>query len=405
MMSGTNAVASASVAGWDELIDSLRTLPARMLERLPESQRRDPQLQQEVGRLALAALVPSVLDALGGDPDHPVFLPQIGQVLNVGQPNADTVYRMSRVSSEGVYRLSGRRGSLRMLNISQSPPNPGEAGFTPEKGVRTMHSFNDLEVDEHGSFSVILSAKRPAGYRGDWWKLESTTNKLLLRMVSSDWGNEEEPALSIERIDGPVTRPRIAAADLEARLRQLPRAIDFMALMFVGHVEKLRQQGLINALRVYDLSQTGGLASQFYYEGTYELADDEALLVEVEAPTQSVYRSLILTNPLYETTDWLNNHSSLNDSQAEVDADGVLRIVVSARDPGVPNWMDTAGHRIGLIQGRWTECNSQPIPTVRKIPLAEVRSCLPPETPAVSPVEREEIIRKRRAALQRRTLW
>jgi len=52
--------------------------------------------------------------------------------------------------------------------------------------------------------------------------------------------------------------------------------------------------------------------------------------------------------------------------------DGVLRIVVSARDPGVPNWIDTAGYSRGLIQGRWTDCESQPIPTVRKVPLADV---------------------------------
>jgi hypothetical protein len=262
-----------------------------------------------------------------------------------------------------------------------------------------------LRVDQHDRFDVILSAARPAGYAGDWWKLETTTNKLILRMVSSDWQREQSPTISIERVDLPITRPRQSATELESRLRNLPGAINFIALLFVDHVETLRHQGYINKLKVFDLSTIGGLASQFYYEGTYDLQDDEALIVEAKVPTRCIYRSLILTNEIYETTDWYNNHSSLNDSQARADADGVLRIVVSARDPGIPNWLDTSGYPQGLIQGRWAECDSQPTPAVRKVPLAEVRKFLPPDTPTISLEARERIIRDRRADLQQRPLW
>ena len=34
--------------------------------------------------------------------------------------------------------------------------------------------------------------------------------------------------------------------------------------------------------------------------------------------------------------------------------------------------MDTAGHPRGIIQGRWTGCDSQPIPEVRKVKVADV---------------------------------
>ena len=156
---------------------------------------------------------------------------------------------------------------------------------------------------------------------------------------------------------------------------------------------------------MFDLATGGGLQGQFYYEGVYELADDEALIVEAKAPTQCLYRSIILTNELYETTDWYNNHSSLNDAQAPLDADGVLRIVVSGKDMGVPNWLDTAGHPTGVIQGRWTECNAQPVPSVKKVKLAEVRKHLPPETGKVSPKQREDVIRERRAQLLQRAMW
>src|SRR3546814_11303144 len=72
-----------------------------------------------------------------------------------------------------------------------------------------------------------------------------------------------------------------------------------------------------------------------------------------KVPAKCGYSSLILTNDIYETTDWYNNLSSLNGSQVHIAKDGMLRIVVSAKDPGVPNWLDTAGYPSGAVQGRW----------------------------------------------------
>lgn len=227
----------------------------------------------------------------------------------------------------------------------------------------------------------------------------------MVRLVSSDWAAERSPTLAIERLDAPATRPRPAAADLEARLRGLPASIDFIALLLANHVQQLRAEGYVNKLKITDFAQMGGLKGQFYYEGAYDLADDEALIVSARAPAHCLYRSIILTNEIYETTDWVNNQSSLNDAQAPLDKDGVLRIVVSARDPGVPNWLDTAGHRQGAIQGRWTECDARPVPEVVKVKLAQVRAHLPAETPTLSPRERERILRDRRAAQQQRPLW
>ena len=378
-----------------------------MLAKLPEAMRNDPQVQQEVGRLILESLAYSAIDAIGGDGDHPVFLPASGPTLNIGQPNADTVYRIARITPGGTYRLRGVRGSLRIASIGQVGPTPGEPGATSAHPgpTRSYHDINALQVDAQGRFDVLLSLARSAGQQGDWWQLLPTTNKLLLRMVSSDWNHDKDLTLSIERLDVPVHKPRPSAADLEQRLRQLPGATAFMATLFVDHVETLRQQGYVNTLKVFDVSQMGGLEGQFYYEGAYDLGEDDALIVEAKVPTNCAYRSLILTNELFETTDWYNNHSSLNDSQAKPDEDGVLRIVVSAKDPGVPNWLDIAGYPRGVVQGRWTNCDSQPVPSVRKVAFAQLRSLLPSVTPVVTLPQREAIIRQRRLTLQQRPLW
>jgi len=390
----------SAVPGWNELIAHLADLPDRMLAKLPEAMRKDPQVQQEVARLALEALTSQSLDALGGDVDAPEFLPSISYLLNVGQPNADTIYRSARIDGTGTYRLRGTRGSLKLAVIAQVVPRNAETG-----SGRAHIDLSEVKTDRQGRFDILLSATRPAGYKGEWWELRPAANRLMFRMVSSDWAHEKAPSVAIERLDKPAGRPRRTAADLEKRLRGLPQSVDFLALMFVDHVEKLRQEGYINKLKSFDITSAGGLAGQFYYEGAYDLGDDEALIVESEIPKTCRYRSLILTNDIYETTDWYNNHASLNDAQAPADSDGKMRIVVANRDPGIANWLDTSGHPRGLIQGRWTGCDTQPIPTVTKVPLASLRDHLPRDVATVTPEQRQTIIRERRTAQLLRPLW
>lgn len=387
-----------AVAGWNDFVEQLRVLPDRLLAKLPESMRQDPQVQQEVARLVLASLAVSSLDAISGDGDHPIFLANQNLTLNLPMPNADTVYRVARVTPGGTYRLRGRRGSLRMAHLSQiGPAAPG--------ANRSALDLNTLHQDEQDRFDLLVSPSRPSGYAGDWWPLEPSTNGLLLRLVSSDWAREQDPTIAIERVDRPPERPRPGAAELEQRLRSLPQAAAVLPTMFVGHVAKLREEGYVNRLKLLDLSKTGGVGGQSYFEGAYDLADDEALLIESQVPAGCAYYSFILGNEISETTDWYNNHSSLNDSQARPDHDGLLRVVVAAKDPGVPNWLDTAGYPRGLVQARWTGCPAPPAPRVRKAALGAVRGLLPPATPAVTAQQRDAVIRARRLALQQRPLW
>ena len=391
--------APSTVPGWQELVESLQTLPDRMLAKLPEEMRQDPQVQQEVARLALEALTSSTLEALAGGGEAPRFVPSIGQMLNVGQPNADTLYRSARIAPGASYRLRGRRGSLSLAVIAQAAPPT-----SPSQGSRAHLDLATVQTDADGRFDVLLSEERPEGYEGDWWELDPAANRLMLRMVSSDWAGEEDPTISIERVDVSLGSPRATAEALEAGLRVLPQQVEFMALLFVDHVEQLRQEGYVNRLKVFH-APYGALAGQFYYEGAYELADDEALIIDSPVPETCNYRSLILTNELYETTNWIDNHSSLNAAQAAPDGDGRLRIVISARDPGVRNWLDTAGHPRGALQGRWTGCDSQPIPEVSKVKLSELGKALPADTARVTPEERDQILRERRRAWLERPHW
>jgi hypothetical protein len=54
-----------------------------------------------------------------------------------------------------------------------------------------------------------------------------------------------------------------------------------------------------------------------------------------------------------ETLDYVHHQSTLNCHSAKLEPDGSVRFVIADRDPGVPNWLDTAGHRHGTVGVRW----------------------------------------------------
>ena len=37
----------------------------------------------------------------------------------------------------------------------------------------------------------------------------------------------------------------------------------------------------------------------------------------------------------------------------------------------MPNWLDTAGYTEGTIWGRWYDCSSTPLPTIKRVPFAD----------------------------------
>ena len=52
--------------------------------------------------------------------------------------------------------------------------------------------------------------------------------------------------------------------------------------------------------------------------------------------------------------------------------DGSFRLVVAHEDPGVDNWLDTAGHDHGTMCVRWVRANSHPEPICCVVKAAEL---------------------------------
>ena len=80
----------------------------------------------------------------------------------------------------------------------------------------------------------------------------------------------------------------------------------------------------------------GGMSTNLYAGGVFELEADEALIIENRIKQQPHYIGFQLANLWGESRSIANRSGSLNGSQTQVDADGVIRLVVAHRDPACP---------------------------------------------------------------------
>ncbi|MET0658143.1 MAG: hypothetical protein ABW110_08320 [Steroidobacteraceae bacterium] len=220
-----------------------------------------------------------------------------------------------------------------------------------------------------------------------------------------DLHTEVDGRIGIERLDLPAIKPRQTADSIDHLLKQLPHSAEGWVRFTTRWINRLREQDLVHKVQCRPLTQFGGVSSQHYVEGFFDIQDDEALVLETEIPERSRYWNFQLSDFLWRSLGWMHSQSSLNGHTARLDSDGKLRAVISIRDPGVPNWLDPVGLKKGLIYGRWTDCSSQPLPTVTKVKVDDVRSALPKDTPRVTPGERDAQIRRHRQGVQLRRKW
>ena len=124
----------------------------------------------------------------------------------------------------------------------------------------------------------------------------------------------------------------------------------------------------------------GGLATQYSSAGQFDLTPEQALIITLPV-TDAPYLGFQLGSLWYISLDYINHQTSLNGTQAQADPDGKIRIVVSERNPGVTNWVETLGHRRGFLQFRWQRVSREMTeadgPTVELVDADGVAAALP----------------------------
>jgi hypothetical protein len=359
----------------------------------------DPQLRQEAVQQLAMTVAQGYFVLFSQRPEAPQLVSFTNPIVN-SATNPDFMYYYAAIDAHRAYRLSGTRGSSRFIHVVQ---NSGMIGLDEVPGPPlAMLDIDSLEISAQGSFSVMLSAERVDA--GDWWHLNPRASSISIRQAACDWDVEADGRLALECLDPLPPTPRLEAREIAARLRDVGRFADRYLAALDALLGILRARP-VNTLHLNDWRQFGGLANQYYYQGHFEIAPGDALVIESEIPRQTRYWGIVTLDELFNSLDWVNNQTSLNDSQAQLDSDGRFRAVLSLEDPKVPNWLDPVGRRRGLLQGRWFEASSGPLPTVTKVPLAALREFLPSDTPAVSGAQRRELLQRRSRGAQYRRKW
>lgn len=328
--------------------------------------------------------------ALRVDPDPilAVTRARMDDVVTWGLECPDCVYMNADLRAGETYRLFGNRGTARYVGLQ-----------TMDGMAATANRLVDeLEVDADGNFEAILSADE---HKGNWLQLAGDHPTLTVRNFLYDWDSETVATLQIERI-GDEVEPTDRSVDLDVSVaRQLFALGEFVydnLKFFLDFGAMAEANGFVPPM---DMSSMGAAAENRPVIGRFELDPDQALILEF-TPPEGVYWSISLGNPWLETINYGRHQSSLNGHQAVEDADGKVRFVLSARDPGVTNWLDTAGHSNGAMLLRCVRTESAPVPETRVVNLDRVASALPAGTSMTTPEVRARVIEARRRAVHER---
>jgi hypothetical protein len=271
------------------------------------------------------------------------------------------------------------------------------AGMTSSANVL----LDELQLGPGGEVELFLSSGH---HEGNWLPIADDATALVVRHFFYDWDTEVASSLSIERVGDPkgkAARTRPLEDPRAVTARQLIALGDFVVGNLDFFLQFARPETPNTFLPPFDGTAMGAAAENRPVIGSWELGPDEALLLEL-TPPEGLYWSFSLGNPWWETIDYAKHLSSLNGHQAVVDDDGVVRAVIAHEDPGIANWLDTAGHSAGPVILRCVRTTTAPVPGARVLPFSDIADALPAGTRRVTREERRDTIAARRLAVSRR---
>jgi hypothetical protein len=326
------------------------------------------------------------------DLERPLFVNPTHQFSRQGLDNPDAIY-FNAYLREGVeYVVRGRRGTSADLSFQVMG-----GAYSATSAATSMLAFDDRELDvaDDGTFEFTYTA-------------EPGAKTMIVREVFNDWDTESRGVLTIERPDR-VDQPAkpLTEAVLRKKYEVAARSLTGSILTWFEFPKWFERKEPVNTLTAPQ-STPGGLASQRSSIGHYELEDDQALVIEVPRCDDCSYQGVQIGSDWYASTDYETHQTSLTKAQAVTDPDGVIRVVVSERNPGIANWLETTGHRTGSMMLRWQRLERDLTqeadgPTVRVVPFAELHDHLPHAAP-ITPAEYAARIAARQRAVARRMI-
>jgi hypothetical protein len=355
----------ASGEAWNEFCDTLKAAGATMhFPGAPTSE-----LDFAEGHRYLTRLVRAGLEAFveHADPRAPTLHRVVHETVKMGADNPDNHYLTARLDGALEYRIRGVRNTVHWLGFSTHRGHYGRGGGLPPTGHLEGSA---LEIAADGSFEIVVS---PRPHPGNWLPTTSDSGTLIVRQTFLDRANERPADLSIELLSERHAPTTLSALRVEEGLRDTATLVVGASLLFAKWARDF--QAHTNRLPRFDPEtslQAGGDPNIAYYHSHWSLAPDEALVIDLAPPPCATW-NFQLNNYWMESLDYRFFTISLNKHTAVAGPDGHVRLVVAHEDPGVANWLTTAGHTSGTMCLRWVRADAHPDPRTRVVKLAQVR--------------------------------
>lgn len=230
-----------------------------------------------------------------------------------------------------------------------------------------------MQGDANDRIAIHVSRERPR--EGLWLPMREDTRLLIIRQFRMDWEKDEVAKLEIRCVNAPgralpANVPDLLSAERIAQgLEDAAKFVYATAKIFVGWCDDFER----NPNDVQQKFTGLGDPNNQFWHGDWTLRRDEALVVEAMPPVCDAW-NFQLNNDWEESLDYRYFPCHVNKHTARYERDGSVLIVVSPRDPGIGNWMNTVGLRHGTLGLRWTRAIDPPKPKLRVVPMAELEA-------------------------------
>ena len=358
-----------------------------LLDALRESAEHDAEAADEIdlaeGLRGVLHLLSAGIDFyLEGDPERPEFERIVTPTRKFLGDNPDAIYHFARIRGDRSYRVTGVKEDACYVSFTiHGRSADGKLGGAAEPVLADVND-RGLALAPDGSFEIVLSPEQPAGAR-NWLKLPPNAASLLTRHYyeradSPAADPERRVRIAIEPLAAPGRRTPLSDAALAPRLRDVA---EFVRGATLGRAKPTASPPFVSTIpnelgepMVFRMagSDSWGAVDIAYSMGPFLLEADQALVVEGRFP-RCAFANLVLWNKQLAAFEYRDRRVSLNRTQTRLEADGSYRMVIAHRDPGVPNWLDTEGHREGMMFWRFLLPEEKPEkPRCRVMPVGSL---------------------------------
>jgi hypothetical protein len=351
---------------WEDFCDALKEAGQQILR--PEAPATE--LDRAEGFRYLSRLLRLGLESKleFADTDFPGIYALSHETAKIGADNPDNIYHNATIDGAKEYRLTGARGTVPYFSWATKANRYTIDGTMASTGELDTDS---LIVEPDGTFEIILSQTRKGK---NWLPMAPDSTMLLGRQTFLDRAMEIPATAKIERIGGPKTPPPLSAETLDRGLREAAQFVTGTARSFAALSQDFQRKpnDWITTEQEH-WYKIGGDPKIFYLHMYWALQPDEALIIEGEVP-ECAFWNVQVDNYWWESLDYRYLPVHVNKTTALYNPDGSVRIVIAESDPGLGNFIGTAGHTSGTLLLRWVDAKTYLVPSCRVVKIEELKA-------------------------------